>query len=389
MTLQKKLYLFYASEFWIFFHLMSGVLIPFFMIWGGLSFFQLMILQAWFSLWIVVFEIPTGALADQIGRKKTILLGILANILGIILYVMTPSFGMFLLAELFWALAQALFSGAKEALLYDTLVDHGRPELSKKTFSKSKMAHALALMISAPIGSYIGGKLGFEWPIILMIIPLVLSGLFLFFIPEPRHHKKEESLLGQMKAGWRFFSNHVSLKIMAFDMVTLWSLAFMIVWFQQLVLIRIGVSESLIGWFVAYGLAVQFLCLWAYPALERILGSKRKVLFLTGVFPGIGFLLLALYPSVMSVLIALLLCSGFGLTRRTIYSSYMNKMIESHHRATINSFINMGIHVSGFLIKPIFGYLADLRLSFAFIGLGAVCILISLISSIDETMLID
>lgn len=389
MTLRKKLFFIYASEFFVFFHLISGVLIPFFMIWGGLSFFQLMVLQAWFSLWVVLFEIPTGAFADLMGRKKTILLGIFINMLGVLFYVINPSFSIFLVAELFWALSQALFSGAKEAFLYDTLLDHERPELSMQTFSKSKMAHIIAMMISAPLGSMIGAKFGFEWPVILMIIPLFLSGLFLFFLPEPKHHKAEQPFLSQMRSGFSYVKTHPFLKIMAFDMVTLWSFAFMIIWLQQLTLTTLGVSESLFGWFVAYALLSQLFCLWIYPFLERHFPSKRSVIFFSGLLPAFGFLLLAVFPSVFSLIIALFFCSGFGLTRRTIYSSYMNKFIESHHRATVNSFINIGIHVSGLFIKPLFGFLADIKLSWAFLGLGIISLFISLLSTLEEKMFSD
>jgi len=68
----KKLYLF---QFLMNFHLISGVLIPFFIQWGKLSFFEIMCLESYFTIMILIFEIPCGAIADYISRKFMLFLG--------------------------------------------------------------------------------------------------------------------------------------------------------------------------------------------------------------------------------------------------------------------------------------------------------------------------
>jgi fucose permease len=60
-----KLYLF---NFMMGFHMISGVLLPFFLTWGKLTFVEIMILQSFFTLMIVILEIPCGAVADHISR---------------------------------------------------------------------------------------------------------------------------------------------------------------------------------------------------------------------------------------------------------------------------------------------------------------------------------
>ncbi|MBD3194769.1 MAG: hypothetical protein GF317_06925, partial [Candidatus Lokiarchaeota archaeon] len=52
----------YIYEIFIAFHLISGVLIPFFVDWGGLEFVEIMFLQSYFTTMILVFEIPCGAI---------------------------------------------------------------------------------------------------------------------------------------------------------------------------------------------------------------------------------------------------------------------------------------------------------------------------------------
>jgi len=394
MKLQRKLRLLYLSEFLVFFHLIGGVLIPFYTIWGGLSLTQVMLLQAWFSACVILFEIPTGTLADTIGRKNTILIGIVANVIGALLYGLFQAFWIFLIAETFWGLAMALFSGAKEALVYDTLIDHKKENASKDVFRRFKTSSKVALMIGAPIGGLVAKYFGLNWVMLLMTIPILLSGLAILFVPEPRSHKlppdqPKQKFLQQIKTGWHFFKTHKVLRILTFDMVTLWSLAFMIVWFHQVVLTDLGVDVQYFGWFVTFSLASQIFVLKIYPWLENLFKSKKNVLNFMGFLPAVGFLLLGLFPSITMVFVALLFCSGFGLTRRVLFSSYANKFISSNQRATVNSFINIGIHLVAFFIKPIFGFIADINITYALLGLGALSLLISIFSRVEEEMLID
>jgi len=394
MQLSKKLNLIYLSEFWVFFHLFGGVLIPFFMDWGGLSITQIMILQAWFSLWVVLFEVPTGTLADRIGRKNTCFLGLGVLTIGLLGYGTFQDFWIYLFFEMLWALAFALFSGAKEALLYDTLVDHDAENQSKKVMSRFNSSHLLGIMISAPIGGLIAEYFGLNWVMLAMILPMILSGLALAFVPEPKSHKHEDEqehipFREQIRGGWKFFREHEYLGVMAFDMVTIWTLAFMLIWFQQLVMEDIGIPIEYFGWFVTFSLAMQILILQAYPYFEKKLSSKKRVLTISGFLPAIGFLLLAVHPSLWTILVAIVFCAGFGMTRRTLYVSYLNKFIPSRQRATVNSFINLGIHLVGVIIKPGLGLLADYRLDITFYLLAAAVALVTVFSKVEEKMLVD
>lgn len=404
MRLNTKLNLIYASEFFVYFHLFGGVLIPFFTIWGGLTMTQIMLLQSWFSFCVLILEIPTGTLADQLGRKTTMLLGIAVWAIGVWIYGAYQGFWMYALAEAFWALSAALFSGAREALIYDTLVDHDQAKQSEKVFGRFKISHLLGIMVSAPIGSWIGQQYGLNWVMLGMFVPLAFAGIILAFVPEPRAGKEvlrdddtpsikpsswtaRKSFRQQMSEGWKFFRSHPYLGIMTFDMVTLWTLAFMVIWFHQLVLENIGVDIEYFGWFISLSLGFQIVVLKAYPFFEKYLGSKKRYLTLSGYLPALGFAMMALFPNVYSVTIALLLCSGFGLTRRTLYVSYMNRFISSHQRATVNSFISIGIHLISFLIKPGLGYLADWSLDAVLITLSLACLLVTFFSRVEDKML--
>ena len=75
----------YAYAFFKDFAFFTAVLVPFFTQWGDISLLQVQLLQSWFSLWVFILEVPTGAVADKIGRKHSIALGSLIVALAVLL----------------------------------------------------------------------------------------------------------------------------------------------------------------------------------------------------------------------------------------------------------------------------------------------------------------
>jgi len=123
---ESNIWKMYVFKFLVSLHFIGGVLVPFFMDWGKISFTQIMILQSWFMLWIFIMEVPTVTIADYFGRKYSLLLGCIVNIITVIIYTITPNFYLFLVGEFLWATSAALFSGADDAFVYDSLKKCGK-----------------------------------------------------------------------------------------------------------------------------------------------------------------------------------------------------------------------------------------------------------------------
>ncbi|NTV24557.1 MAG: sugar MFS transporter, partial [Nanoarchaeota archaeon] len=88
----RDIHLIYLFKFLKSMYFFSGVLIPFFTEWGGITFFQVMLLQTWFVFWTAILEVPTGAVADRWGYKTSIIYGVAINVLAVIVYVLVKSF---------------------------------------------------------------------------------------------------------------------------------------------------------------------------------------------------------------------------------------------------------------------------------------------------------
>lgn len=91
-----------------------------------MSLADIMILQALFGVAVVVFEFPSGYLADRIGRRRSLLIGASLSIVGWLAYTRAGSFAAVALAEMLLGAGHAFVSGADRALLWTSLGESGR-----------------------------------------------------------------------------------------------------------------------------------------------------------------------------------------------------------------------------------------------------------------------
>src|SRR5262244_4199659 len=87
----------------------------------GLSLADIMVLQAIFGLSVVVFEFPSGYLADRVGYRRSVLAGTSLLMAGWLVYTRAETFGAVAAAEIVLGAASAFMSGADRALLWVSL----------------------------------------------------------------------------------------------------------------------------------------------------------------------------------------------------------------------------------------------------------------------------
>ena len=99
---------------------------------AGLSNTEAFAANAFFTLGQVVFEVPTGVVADVRGRKLSFLLGagtlFLSTLVYLYMWQVSAPFWAWAVASAFIGLGFTFFSGAVEAWLVDALNFHGYTE---------------------------------------------------------------------------------------------------------------------------------------------------------------------------------------------------------------------------------------------------------------------
>lgn len=127
---------------------------------GGLSLFQAMLVNTVFTVGQMLFEVPTGVVADTIGRRTSILLSMGTLVVSTVLYVITPQAGWglggFAGASLLLALGYTFQTGAIDAWLVDALDATGNTVPKDQVFARGQTAGGIGMLV----GSLLGGLLG-------------------------------------------------------------------------------------------------------------------------------------------------------------------------------------------------------------------------------------
>ncbi len=366
--LRNYLYAFFKD-----FSFFSAVLVPFFTDWGHISLFQVTIIQAWFSLWVFILEVPTGAVADKIGRKHSIALGSLIVAIALLVYGSIPNFGIFLLAEFLFAIGYALTSGADDALLYDTLKSEGKEDQAKKVLGNANALHLLGMSLAAPIGSLIAANFGLNAPTLMSAIPLCIASVIGWSIPEPKFHSEGSEIPRYreiIQKGFSQIRHHPVLRSLAIDSVLVSASAYFIIWFYQPTLQKIGVPISYFGYVHVLLLVTQIAISSNFTLFEKFLGKNNTYLKSSALLTSLSFLLVVIYPHIVTVIIWVMVGSGFGLTRSTYIVGLASKHIDSRARATVLSSIGMLRRLSLVVLNPLVGFIATRSLSTAVFLIG-------------------
>lgn len=371
-------------------HFFAAVLIPFYTEWANLKLSQVLFINSWFMFWNFALEVPTGTVADFLGRKISLALGSIAAVIAAAVYISKPDFYTFLAAEFIFAVAYTLQSGADEALAYDSLKACNQEEHSKQILSGMESYKLTGIIIGTIVGGFIAA-FGYDAPMRYYMIPAFISFLMALSIKEPPFKGIATGRISYftiLKEGGRYFLKNRILLMLTVELAITNALAWGIIWLFQPLLANAGLPVTYYGFIHAAACLGQIVLLSNVDRIEGFIGSKRLLLLYATIITGCAFMLLALTNYLPLVITGIVLGFTFCV-RIPIFSSYMNKYIPSEKRATILSLISMCRTISIVVVNPIIGVLADWSVQNTMMILGAALLLLTAFTRIEEKHLIE
>ncbi len=372
---------FYIFSFILGIHTVRAVYIPYMMDWGGLSFLQIMILQSYFTFMILLLEIPSGAIADFLGRKVGLSLSALSISAAAFTYSITPSLYLFFLAETLWAFGSALMSGTNEAFLYISLKSYNKKANISTFLGRSRTLNLIALTISAPIGSLIAQFISLQFTMTCLALIYINAFIVALTFKEPKladTDYKKESYFRIIISGFRELIRNKTLRTLAIDWIPINVLIFFMFWSYQVYLQAIGI---LIGWFgfILAGMnIVNAIFSIIIPSLLKSSKNKKLFLILINLINGITYLLLGFTTIIPLGLALILIIVAFGYTRYFIFVDGINLQIESENRATVLSTINMFGSLLRAILYPFVGLLVEWNVYSVFIMTGVLILFLTI-----------
>ena len=311
----------------------------------GLSLMQVESLNGIGVITFMVTTVATGMFADKYGRKRAIIVALVFQLLGEVIFLFSGSFLMFILCAIASGLGFSFWSGAFDALIIDTLRENNKQGETQKIMGSLMSYRGLSTILGAGVSSVIVAQLvpaRFILAILLTIATVSIALLTSLCIKEPQrrevvHKFSPKELL--FKSISLLKQNRKLGKLVALGIFTTPFTAYLISlyqpYFQNL---RVpgqwfGLSYAIGGFFVLLSSKFAYL-------IERKLGGKIALLVFT-LLPGVFFGLMALTGSPWLAVTFFCLNYGSAALQEPLLVDYTNKHIPSETRATPLSFIGM------------------------------------------------
>jgi MFS family permease len=341
----------------------------------GLTVAQFSVLNAVWAATIVLAEVPSGAVADIIGRKRLLnfAAGVMIVEIGIISFMprIDPVliFSVFLVNRVLSGLAEAAASGADEALAYDSLHEAGMADQWGRVLEVLMRFQAIGFVIAMTTGavvydphlmSRLTGWVGLGIPLtqeVTMRFPLYLTFVLalLAFVStlkmtEPEQAEADSSdrsvkqtLAVTLNAGIWIMKTPFVLWVMLFGMLLDGTIRMVITLSSQYYRM-IGIPESLFG---IMGSVVALMGV-VVPKIARQIAENRSpkaALLITAGLAVAGLAAMNGFWHWVGIVPALVTFAAMNLTGFFV-SFYINRETDSRQRATVLSFKGLSYNIS-------------------------------------------
>ena len=341
---------------------------------AGLSNTEAFAANAFFTAGMVIFEVPTGVVADTRGRRTSYLLGTLTLAISTVLYLLmwriNAPFWAWALGSALLGLGFTFFSGAVEAWLVDALTYTGYLREGGKlesVLARGEIVEGIAMLGGSVAGGVIAQATNLGVPYILRTIVLAITFLVAFVLMRdigftPNHGKDPleevktllrrsiEHGLGNPPVRWVMLAGPFTggVSIYAFYAMQPYLLQ---LYGNTAAYSVAGLAAAIVaGAQIAGGLLV--------PHVGRIIRRRTSVLL-----AGTGLSTIALVGIGLSnfwMAVVLLVLWGLMFSAVTpVRQAYLNGLIESRERATVLSFDSLMGSTGAVGIQPVLGRVAD------------------------------
>lgn len=327
----------------------------------GMSLIQIGILESIYHITGVIFELPTGIIADLYGKKFSVVTGRIVNVISCILMIASNSFWGFGLAFVLSAASMNLNSGAGEALVYDSLKSLGEEEKYKKIWGNLAFLMSLGQGMAVLLGGVLADikfLYAYIFGTIIQIAALIAAYNFNELPINKEHEEKQQGnpILSQLITSVKVLrTRKVVLYLILFSSL-IGSLQTTVFFYSQQYFSDMSYSKTAIAIICALSSLIEAISSKYAYKLENLLKLKGTLIGVSSI--NIFSLMGLAFIKDLSVVFFLLTSITGGLAF-TIFSDYINSRIPSEYRATILSFDSLCFSVFMISVFPIFGILAE------------------------------
>ena len=321
---------------------------------AGLSFFEVFVANAAFSAGMVVFEIPTGVVADTLGRRVSFLLSVSVLAVTTLMYVALAQVDAgvvaFAAVSVGMGLGFTFYSGAMEAWLVDALAATGYRGILDRVFARGQQITGAAMLVGT-IGGGLLGQVDLALPYLVRSALLAAVFVVAFVVMHdvgftPRRVTAAElpaEIARNAKAGVEFGWGQRPLRLLmlaSLFQVGVFTWGF---YAAQPYLLELLESDAIwIAGFVAAGIALSTMVGNQFVNVASRYSGRRTTLLLgAAAVQTSAAIAVGLASSFWVAVAALLLMTASVGVTSPVRQAYLHQVVPSEKRATVVSFDSM------------------------------------------------
>jgi len=329
----------------------------------GKSVTEIAVLIALWSAFSIVFEIPSGILADRWNRRNMLAISAVLQGLCFVIWFFSHTFFMFAVGFLFWAIAGAFSSGTEEGLIYDNLKSDGCEESFTKVYGKAQFYANIGTIAGIISAGIMASFISIEVIALISAAICLINVIFALQIREKNFYLEqldEEStdFFETFKQAGIFIKGSSIALISILFLVFFASLGGYLDEFDALIINDFGLSNI----WVSVILSIRF----AFIALGDILApiAQKKISSIKQIF-GFNVLscaLLLIFAAIWNQYAILIFGLAFmvmAIVEILLVNALQNE-IKKEGRATVMSFYGIGQNIAMICFSLIFALLAGI-----------------------------
>jgi MFS family permease len=339
---------------------------------AGLSNLEAFTANAFFTAGMVLFEVPTGIVADTAGRRTSYLLGTVtlsaSTLLYVLLWQIEAPFWQWAAVSVLIGLGFTFFSGAVEAWLVDALTATGFTGSVESVFGRGQIASGAAMLGGSVAGGFIAEQTSLAVPFVLRGLILVVMFVAAFglmhdlgFTPTkggsiPSEVRSVAS--ASIEYGWRV----PAVKWLMVEALAMGGVGIYAFYALQPYLLELyGDPDAyqIAGLVAAIVAGAQIMGGVAAPRIRRRFHRRTSALIVIAVLNVITLAAIGVVESFWAVLGLIAVWGLLFAAALPIRQAYLNGLIPSRQRATILSFDSLMGSTGGVWTQPLLGRAAD------------------------------
>jgi MFS family permease len=339
---------------------------------AGLSNFEAFAANAFFTAGMVLFEVPTGIVADTIGRRASYLAGTVTLTASTLLYVLLwrieAPFWEWTLVSILLGLGFTFFSGAVEAWLVDALTAAGFTGELESVFGRGQVVTGIGMLVGSVAGGLIAEQISLGAPFVFRgaILAVMFVVAFRLMHDIGFEPAKAERPVREMRKIWSASIDYgwrvPAVKWLMVEALFTGGVGIYAFYALQPYLLELygdPGAYQIAGLVAAIVAGAQILGGIAAPRIRGMFRRRTSALIMTATLSAATLTLVGLVDSFAAVLALIVVWGLLFAATSPIRQAYINGMIPSRQRATILSFDSMMASSGGVWAQPVLGRAAD------------------------------